>query len=733
MREFVCSQRTIRLEPWGENVVRVRVGKAFAPSLFERYGVWNARSACEAVETENGLTTGDLSVFYEDGGLRIVTPKGERRMTLPEADGEIKNWFNDKLNGLRPDPKRILGDEAKRSYNTTDFQTDPKAAVITFGDERFYGLGEGSFEDLLLNGKTVLNRVVYVENEIPIPFLMSSGGWAVCCNTTYWHAVDLGARRAGELCWYLTGGELDFFLFAGNGFAALLERFTAVTGRPALLPKWGYGLTFIDQYKADQFEVMRNAAQFRDLKLPCDMISLEPGWMETEYDFSTKKRWNIDKFYICDWMRKDKPGRQTFPAALLRYGYHLALWLCCNYDFTAEAENRAGNPTDFGIEPWFDHLKQFVNDGAAGFKLDPCQLVDSANEQRLYANGHGEPEMHNLMQTLYVKEMYENFTEHTGLRPMTHFCGGYTGTGKYAAATTGDSGGGYKTLVWILNLGLSGISNTTCNMNVFDSEGMHYGFFTAWAQLCSWSGFSHPWWAGDEQLERFAFYDRLRYALMPYLYSAAIEAHETGLPMVRAMPLAFDDPELYNARTQFLFGDSLLVGVFDTRIWLPAGCKWYDYWTGRCYDGGQYLPYEFPEQCGGPLFVRGGAVLAMQPERQYTACADEPALTLCVYPDGDSEAVLYEDDGHTLSANRAATRFSVHAEAARCVVTIGAREGGFDGMGEHRSYTVKLRDDRRPVRVTADGKEVSFDWADGFVVAEAGEAREVVFAFGRGV
>ena len=545
---------------------------------------------------------------------------------------------------------------------------------------------------------------------------MSTAGWGVMLASSEWYAVDVGARKAGELCWYLPGGNIDFFLFGGGSLKAVLERCTAVAGRPAMLPKWGYGLTFIDQYKADQFEVMRNAAQFRELGLPCDMISLEPGWMETEYDFTTKKRWNIDKFYICDWMRGDKPPRQGFTSALKRYGFHLALWLCCEHDFTAEAERRAGNTRDFGIEPWFEHLKQFVNDGAAGFKLDPCRLVDSANEQRVYANGIGEFTMHNIMQTLYAKQMYEGFTEHTGLRPMTHFCGGYTGTNRYAAATTGDSGGGFKTLVWILNLGMTGFSNTTCNMNVFDSEGMHYGFFTAWAQLCSWSGFQHPWWAGEQQEEIFRFYDKLRYALMPYLYSAAITANMTGLPIVRAMPLEFSDEKLRNCKTQFMFGDSIMVAVFGDSVYLPAGSRWTDYWTGKIYEGGVELPYEFPENRGGPLFIKGGAIIPMQPERQFISCCDEPELTVEIYPDGHSEYVLWEDDGVSLqfeNGKRASTLFVCDTDGDEVKVTVGRRKGEFEGMGE-RAYVLRVACEYRPLGVTVDGEPIAFEYAKGF-------------------
>lgn len=187
---------------------------------------------------------------------------------------------------MRPPQKQIIGEDAKRGYGAVDFQQNPKyVAVSGIEGELFYGLGAANPDRIVLNGKTYLERVVYQSNEMPVPFLMTKAGYGILCNSTWWHGIDVCARDAHEILWYLPDGDIDFTVFAGDTLAALLERFTYITGRPALLPKWAYGLAFIDQYTADQYEIMRNAAAFREKKLPCDSISLEPGWMEKRYDF----------------------------------------------------------------------------------------------------------------------------------------------------------------------------------------------------------------------------------------------------------------------------------------------------------------------------------------------------------------------------------------------------------------------------------------------------------------
>lgn len=739
-KDFCVSGKTLRLSAFADGIVRVRVSDTFAPTYFERYGIYEKPDETVGEVTENGVRAGALTVSVSGETLTFGDGRFTRIISFSQDKlSEKSAYFDEKLCGFRPERKKIVGDEtADDAVQYIDFVKDPKYITVQTEGEHFYGLGESNVDRIVLNGKTYLNRIVYTKSEIVIPFLMTKAGYGILCNSSIWHGVDVCDADENEICWFLPDGDLDFFLFAGDSLKTLLGQLTKVVGKPMVLPKWGYGLTFIDQFNADQFEVMRNASTFREKNIPCDTFSLEPGWMAKRYDFSTEKKWNTDRFYICDWMRRTEeeftahtPRERLFTTALRRYGFKLMLWLCCRYDFTANQENRAGNPTDFGFEPWFKHLKAFVCDGAAGFKMDPCKVVDTATETRVYANGAGEPEMHSLQNTLYGKEMYEGYSEYTGLRPMHHMSGGYTGMSRYSATTTGDSGGKHKTLVWILNSGLSGMSNITCDMDIFAKHTIHYCFFTAWCQLNSWSGYSHPWWAGKELEAVFTDYDRLRYHILPYIYSAAINSHLTGVPVVRAMPLEFEDENLQNATCEYLFGDSYLVGSFSDTIILPKGETWIDAWTGKVLAGGQEIKVEVPENRGGPLYIRGGAIIPTQADKQFTDCTDDERLTLEIYPvDGVVRSyTLYEDDGVTqkyLAGERAETVFTLRTEAGKATLSVGERTGHFDGMKEHRSYDVKAFWPEKPGQVCVDGKKVEFAWENGFVTFSMNEGKEAV-------
>ena len=738
-KEFTLGAKRVRVTACAENVIRVRVSDTFVESLFDRYHLYRKPEDCGSV-TEDGVSAGGLSVRFADGILTVVTDRVERRIDLRSEDSEaVKAYFNEKLGGMRPPQKQIIGEEAKRGYGAVDFQQNPKYFTVTgIDDELFYGLGAANTDRIVLNGRTYLERVVYQSNEMPVPFLMTKAGYGILCNSTYWHGVDVCAKDEHEICWYLPDGDIDFTVFAGDTLAEILERFTYITGRPMLLPKWAYGLAFIEPYTADQYVVMQDAAKFREKGLPCDSISLEPGWMEKRYDFSVNKKWSHGKdgrFFIEDWARSKEFGEiapQFFTAALRRYGYKLHLWLCCEHDFTAEEERRIGNEVAPEIPDWFEHLKQFMNDGASSFKLDPCHTVDNADERRVYANGCGEPEMHNLIQTLYVRDMYRGSAEYTNLRPMHHYCGGYTGTGAYAASNTGDNGGRLQTLVWILSCGMSGISNLTCDMEIFQKRTLHYCFFTAWCQLNSWSGFSHPWWAGEEMEPIFEYYDKLRYRLLPYIYSTAITANLTGMPVCRAMPLMFEDEEINNAVCEYMFGENMLVGAFSDEIYLPAGNVWVDYWSGKVYEGGQTITPELPENRGGFLFVRGGAILPTDEPRQHTEEGDTKHIILELYPHGASYYDFYEDDGMTLEYNdgkRAVTRISMVEGDGVCDIGIGEREGEFAGIGE-RVYTARVFAETKPVSVTVGGAPAEFDYDGRYVTFEIGKEAEAQVVFG---
>ena len=525
-------------------------------------------------------------------------------------------------------------------------------------------------------------------------------------------------------------GRLDYYLIAGGDLPTLLDRCTDITGKPHLLPKWGYGLTFVCNQQADAREMLHDCLNFRREGIPCDLVGLEPGWMEKNYDYSVDKKWHPERFYLPHW---GPVGDHSFAAAARRLGFRLSLWLCCDYDLSYEEERRAGaesqrdaappgvHPDDFERdehfghgpvlmdqltrpeEPWFEHLKKFVDQGACAFKMDGALQVNE-HPDRHWGNGMTDEEMHNLYPALLNKQMSLGFREHTGRRAMIYSSGGYLGIQQYAATWAGDTGGGPKPLVSMLNHGLSGHSNTSCDMDVFSAAGIHFGFLQPWSQVCSWAYWRHPWFLGDELLPIFKYYARLRYRLLPYIYSMAHVAARTGLPIMRAMPLAFPEDERSDELIQqYLFGDWFLTGAFIDEIHLPAG-RWINYWTGAEHEGPADLPCDVPEGQGGPLFVRAGALIPEWPKVDYVGQKPVEEMDLHVYPSAgaDSSFTLYEDDGETyrhLEGEVATTAMRCSRDGNGVGLVIGARQGEYEGMPAQRRYAVRLHLEEKPSAV----------------------------------
>ncbi len=590
-------------------------------------------------------------------------------------------------------------------------------------DERIYGIGDVCRTNLMRRGAKYEVWVKNVNSYIPIPMALSREGWGVLINTTWRNYFDVGFSNQDAMICSAPESNIDFYIFAGSNYRCLLDTYTRLSGRPALLPIWGYGFTYVCNDTINDFGVCAEASQFRDRKFPCDVIGLEPGWMETNYDSTTRKKWHPQRFTWRYWS-----PRNNFSSALRRMGFKLSLWLCCNYDlFRYEEQLVAGearkhgrpvelpegvsetwrderaetgsktlkkrNQTAFeeqfkeGELPWFEHLKKFVDQGAQCFKLDASYQV-TERPKFIYANGMNDEEAHNVYPVVYAKQMSRGFEDHTKKRSMVYSAGGYAGVQQYVATWAGDTGGGEKPCASLLNLAFSGHSNQSCDMNIFSPASLHFGFLQTWSQQNNWAYWFQPWYQPEENQKIFREYGKLRYRLLPYLYTMAANAHYTGYPVVRALAMEYPDvPEYDEYKTTYMLGDNLLVGAFANKIQIPNGI-WYEWRTGEKVVGPCCKDVKITPEWGGALYVKAGAVIPMWPEGMLNVSKGwNKDVELHVWPGADKENHLYEDDGTTLehrSGKYAKTMLTLKGNA----LTIGKRVGSFSGMPA--SHNIKV-------------------------------------------
>lgn len=727
MRVQVCSNDIFRIKYSTGN---------FKESVMERYGI--IKTDWDAVEVNFGQVNGNTVIstprykmIIEQATGNTVVKDNEDNIVLEGiskvGDNELKRQLGRSLNeyfsGTRQSDA-IIGLEGAEgpAYDPMmdEVEDTSKSSIIGISlkdGERFYGGGSTSRNNIQHRGTALRMWATYQKTEIPIPFIVSSNGWGIFNNTTVKNYFDIGRFSEEILYVYNTQGDPDFYLLLGNEMPDAINLYTQVTGRPYLLPKWAYGLAFGGNMMEDQLDIMNDALRFRENDIPCDIFWLEPQWMEKRYDFSTAKNWDLSRFPAEPYWKKKKypkyEDESLFISRLHGLGFKLALWLCIDHDMTIAEEDRlasASNTPLSGKEHWFDHLTHFIDQGVDGFKLDPAKTLDE-HPDRKYYNGLTDKEMHNLNQVLLPKQMYETFRNHKGVRSFHHYCGGYAGIQHWGVSTSGDNGGGISALFDQLNLGMSGYMNTSADILVEvtdNKEAMHMGFFLPWLQVNSWYNLLHPWYMSPDEKETFKYYAKLRYSLFPYIYSTALKGSKTGMPIVRAMPLEFpNDREVDNLANQFMFGENLLVGAYSKSIYLPEG-NWINFWNNEKVTGGEVIFPYIPEERGGALFIRQGAILPFQKPGHYIGENVSDTLKLRIYPYERSSYTLWEDDGLTYEYEEEKySKTAIECDDSRksTVITLSHTEGSYKGMPQRRTWEVEVYADKKPSRVHINGNK----------------------------
>lgn len=750
---------TVSVEACSESIFRIKVSprKDFTESLMERYEL--IKTDWSEVKTDISDKGGvwtlktpeySLAINKKTGVMTVKDSKGGKVIRevrfLPEKEGlcgEMRSFINEKYADLKvaDNGGGIIGDDNGK-FGEVDKHEIPAAdavSILSFSmedGERFYGGGSTSRDHIQHRGEFLRMWTTYQQTEIPMPFMMSSRGWGVYNNSTRKSFFDIGSQQKSKFNIINTFDEADFFLMMGKDMPAILNEYTLVTGRTYVLPKWAYGLCFGPNMREEQFDILNDAVRFRQFDVPCDVFWLEPQWMEKRYDFSTKKKWNYDRFSPEPyWLQDQYPKtmhNRLFIGKLRSMGFHLGLWLCEEYDLSIQEEDiiaeRTGGKLS-GQEHWMDHLTVFMDQGVEGFKLDPARTIDNHTNWEYY-NGRTDKEMHNLNQVLLPKQMRELGRKYNGKRTWHHYCGGWSGTQRWTASTSGDNGGGKTALYDQLNLGMSGFLNTSCDvMSVpreLEMQGLHFGLFLPWVQINSWFSMMHPFYYAKEEQDIYRFYVKLRYSLAPYIYSMALEAAQNGMPIVRSMPLCFpDDRNCDDMTYQYMFGDNFCVGIFTNEIYLPKG-TWTDAWSGeKIVSKGETFTREYPSNRAGLLFIREGAIIPTQPDVEYLGARPFDRVILKVYPHGDSAYTMLDDDGESYEYENggvASTLFESHERDGGVEVVVNPVQGSFKGMPSEREYSFRIQRDSRPASVSLNGAAVQ-DWTyeDGMVCLSAGK------------
>ncbi len=458
-------------------------------------------------------------------------------------------------------------------------------------------------------------------------------------------------------------GALDLFLFFGP-LPALLRQYYGLTGLPRLLPKWAYGFLQCKNRYMNQADLLETARRLRAEGLPCDGLIIDWLW--------------FSEFGDLEWRTDDWPDAAGMLAELARMGFHVSSAQhpfisaegkyyqdYCAQGYLNEVPSSKRITYDHtnpaARAHWWEKTAALYRQGLRGYWTDMGELEEHFEGTKSAAGSRLKT--HNAYSLLWAQGLYEGQQRDFGTRPFILARSGCAGIQKYGTALwSGDVNATWQVLQDQVVLGqgmaLSGIpwwctdiggflSGDECTPELY-VRWMEWGVFCGVFRTHGTRPGNEAWSFGPEAAEQIHTLVRLRYTLLPYIYSLALACALEGAPLVRPVAYACPgDAQAARCTGEYFFGPSLLVapvtrhGARTARVYLPQG-EWYHWWSGQKYGQGWHT---VPAPLGQPpLFGRAGALVPI-----YRALgrntADCGGLCLLAFPGGDGAFDYYDDDG----------------------------------------------------------------------------------------
>lgn len=638
--------------------------------------------------------------------------------------------------------------------------------------EALYGLGSHEEGMMNLRGQ---HQYLYQQNmKAVVPVLVSTRGYGILVDSGSYMTFHDDAF--GSYLWSDADEEMDYYFIHGPEFDEITAGIRYLTGEAPMLPKWSFGYVQSKERYVSQQELIDIVQEYRERSLPLDGIVLD--WQSWTGNLWGQKTFDPERF--------PDPAQMVERLHAMNAKLMVSIWPIMGAGGDNHEEMKAGgfllgNQATYdafseearamywkqaneglfahGIDAWWcDCTEPFEADWKGAVKPEPEQrmLINTAESKRYL-----DPGLINAYSMQHSKGIYEGQRAVTSDKRVINLTrSAYAGQHRYATITwSGDTAANWETLrrqiadglnfcvtgspYWTLDIGAFFVQkrkeqwfwNGDYNEGVADLG--YRELYVRWFQLGAFlpmfrsHGTDTPreiWQFGQEgelMYDTLVKYLKLRYRLIPYIYSLAGAVAHRSYTMLRA--LAFDyreDTRVHDIGDQFMFGPAFMVApvteamyygpgsheLQETRkqrsVYLPEG-EWYDYWTDERLEGGRDMEAR-ADLTTLPLFVRAGSIVPAGPETQYTDEQPDAVISLKVYSGKDAAFILYEDEGDNYNyENGSCSMITLKWSEADRSLTIGEREGRYERMPEVRQFAVEIAGQAGSCSVTYSGEAVT--------------------------
>jgi alpha-D-xyloside xylohydrolase len=660
------------------------------------------------------MHSNDEAVTLVTSRMQVMVTRMDGAITYRDLDG----------NQLVQEASRKL---TRAKVNGEDTYRAESFVNVYGSREGFYGLGQHQAGVWNYRGESV--DVSQDNTNIAVPFLVSSNGYGI-----FWNSASR-SRFNNRFANYLyisseVADVIDYYFFYGPDLDKVIAGYRELTGQSPMFGKWAYGFWQCKNRYKSQAEILGVARKYRELQIPADNIVQDWFW------------WNRKGEFVFN---KNYPDPKGMVAELHRANFHLmiSIWPffepgSANYDYM-DKKGWFIDKFKFAKPPYHtdamavydatsSEARKFywdqVNQGLFGIGLDAWWMDTTEPEtegqeeniqlSHQLAAGSGDRYV-NLYPLLTTGAVYDGQRKASDQKRVYILSrSAFAGSQRNAVtAWSGDINSDWfsfrRQIPAGLNFALSGIPYWTTDIGGFvfgDPESAAYReLFVRWFQYGTFNPIlrvhgtrktdqNELWSYGSDAQKTLVSFDRLRYRLLPYIYSLAWKTTSDGYTPMRPLVMDFrTDARAQNTWDEFMYGPAFLVNpvtepaATSRRVYLPQA-KWYDFWSGVSEEGGREIAAAAPLD-RLPLFIRAGSILPMGPDVEWSDEKPADPIELRVYRGADGEFVLYEDENDNYNYEKGAyAKIPFRWDDAKQTLTIGQRLGEFPGMLPSRTFRI---------------------------------------------